>query len=268
MTTRLIDHVDYLPTKEVIGIPLYDGTIESFFDVVREKVRKDARKNRQVSFCDANVLVSAKQDHILSDILCNNTYLNMPDGMPGVWVAKLKGAKNIARCYGPDVFEHILKKTANDNTMKHYFSGGKEGVAEELKTYCEHKFGNMNIVGTHFPPFRDLLEEEIMQIAEEINSNDTTILWIGISSPKQDIYARRLSKYLDVHFIFTVGAAFDFFTGKVKQAPRFIQRSGFEWLYRLLKEPKRLFSRYAIVVPGFIYLNIIEIFKHISKIGK
>lgn len=259
MTAGPIDHMNDLPTKEVIGIPLFDGTIERFSSIVHDKIKNDARRNRQISFCDANVLVSARKNDMLRDTLCNQTFLNMSDGMPGVWIARLKGAKNIDRCYGPDVFEHILKRTANDKNIKHYFSGGKEGVAEELRTYCENKYGNMNIVGTHCPPFRELSEKQIEAIAAEINAQGTTILWIGISSPKQDIYALRLSKYLNVHFILTVGAAFDFFTGKVKQAPRFIQRSGFEWLYRVFAEPRRMGRKYLSVVPLFIYYNLMEI---------
>jgi N-acetylglucosaminyldiphosphoundecaprenol N-acetyl-beta-D-mannosaminyltransferase len=263
VTAERIDHLDDLPTTEVIGIPLYDGTIESFFDIVREQSDGGSRKNRQISFCDANVLVSAKKNNVLRDTLCNKTYLNMPDGMPGVWVARSKGAKHIDRCYGPDVFEYIMRKTARNRSIKHYFSGGKEGVAEQLRDYCEQKFRNKNVVGTHCPPFRELSEKEIESIAADINAKGTTLLWIGISSPKQDIYARRLSKYLNVHFIFTVGAAFDFFTGNVRQAPKFIQRSGFEWLYRLLMEPKRLWRRYIQVVPFFIYLNLKDVFNNL-----
>jgi len=259
VTAGHINHVDGLPTKEVIGIPLYDGTIESFFKIVGNTLLEGSKENRQISFCDANVLVSTKKNNLLYDTLCNHTYLNMPDGMPGVWVARLKGAHYINRCYGPDVFEHILKKTANDSSITHYFSGGKEGVADELRSFCEQNFGNKNVVGTHCPPFHELSEEEIEFIADEINSRGTTMLWIGISSPKQDIYARRLSKYLNVYFIFTVGAAFDFFTGRVKQAPKNIQRSGLEWLFRIFMEPKRLIKRYIQVVPQFIYLNLIDL---------
>jgi N-acetylglucosaminyldiphosphoundecaprenol N-acetyl-beta-D-mannosaminyltransferase len=260
VTAGHINHVDGLPTKEVIGIPLYDGTIESFFDIVQKQLLADSGKNRQISFCDANVLVSANKSKVLRETLCKHTYLNMPDGMPGVWVARSKGAQNIDRCYGPDVFEYILKNTAKDGSIKHYFSGGKAGVADELQRYCEHKYGNMNIVGTHCPPFREITEKEIKSIATEINSRGTKMLWIGISSPKQDIYARRLSRYLNVQFIFTVGAAFDFFTGQVKQAPRVIQRNGFEWLYRIFAEPRRMGKRYLMVVPYFILYNLKELF--------
>jgi N-acetylglucosaminyldiphosphoundecaprenol N-acetyl-beta-D-mannosaminyltransferase len=152
-----------------------------------------------------------------------------------------------------------LKSTSKDKSIKHYFSGGKEGVAEELRSYCEHTFGNINIVGTHCPPFRELSEKEIKLIASEINSRGTSMLWIGISSPKQDIYARRLSKYLKVHFIFTVGAAFDFFTGRVRQAPKRIQRSGFEWLFRVFAEPRRMGKKYLSVVPLFIFYNLMDV---------
>jgi len=178
--------------------------------------------------------------------------------MPGVWIGKLKGAKKIDRCYGPDFFEYFIRNSAKED-VKHYFTGGKEGIAEKLRFECERKYNNPNVVGTHCPPFRELTDEEIKEIAEDINSKNSDIVWVGISSPKQEKYAQRLSKYTNVHFFVTVGAAFDFHTGNVKQAPRFIQRSGFEWLYRVLAEPKRMGKKYLKVVPLFIYYNLASI---------
>jgi len=253
------------PVITVIDVPLFDGNIPDFFHIFQQIFSEKDKSNKQVSFCDANVLVTSKNNAQLKEILTKKTYLNMPDGMPGVWIGRLKGAKRIDRCYGPDVFEYIIKHTSTNSKIKHFFTGGNKGVAEHLRNLCKRDFGNSNIVGVHCPPFSEISEDEIKDIATLINSKNVDVVWVGISSPKQDIYAHRLSKYLSVHFIFTVGAAFDFFTGKVKQAPIFIQRSGFEWLFRLIMEPKRLWRRYIIVVPSFILYSIKDYFAFILK---
>ena len=246
----------------VLDIPLFDGSIEDFYNIFIDDIENGIKINRQVSFCDANVLVSTKKHEELKDILCNDTYLNMADGMPGVWMGRILGAKKIDRCYGPDVFEYLISGT-KDQKIMHFFTGGREGVADCLRNVCLNDYGNENIVGVHCPPFRHLDEKEIMSIANEINASGADVVWVGISSPKQDIYAKRLSKYLNVHYVFTVGAAFDFFTGNVKQAPRQVQRSGFEWLFRLLMEPKRLWKRYLYVIPTFIKYCMVLEFKEI-----
>ena len=247
-------------TINVLDIPLFDGDITELFNLMKKDISAGVKMNKQISLCDANVLVTSKRNRKFQKLLQYETYLNLADGIPGVWVGKLKGAKKIDRCYGPDVLEYVMKNSSNEG-YNHFFTGGKEGVAKKLKQFCSGEFKNNNIVGTHCPPFREMPEQEIIEIAKEINHGKADIVWIGISSPKQDIYAHRLKKYLNVHFIFTVGAAFDFYTGNVKQAPRFIQRSGFEWLFRLLMEPKRLWKRYFSVIPLFIYYNLKGIYK-------
>ena len=180
--------------------------------------------------------------------------------MPGVWIGRLKGAKEMERCYGPDVFKEVMLTTA-DKDLSHYFCGGKKGVAEKLKQACEEKFSNYNVVGTFSPPFREMSEIELIELAAEINNKQSDIVWIGLSTPKQEIFAYRLSKFTNVNFICTVGAAFDFHTGNVKQAPQWIQEIGMEWFFRLVMEPKRLWKRYFEIVPLFIWYNFLEFIK-------
>ena len=243
----------------VLDIPLFDGDIPMLFQLMKKSISAGEKLSKQISLCDANVLVSSKRDKIFQNLLQNKTYLNLADGMPAVWIGKLKGAKKINRCYGPDVFEYVVRNSIKEG-YKHYFTGGKDGVADLLSDYCSSTFGKGSIVGTHCPPFSEISEVGIKNIAKKINETEADIVWVGISSPKQDLYASRLSKCLRVHFIFTVGAAFDFFTGNIRQAPRYIQRSGFEWLFRLFLEPKRLGKRYLNVVPNFLRYNLVEYF--------
>ncbi len=241
----------------ILNIPLYDNTLTSAVkSTIKTCLEEKEKTNRCISATGAHGLVYARKNKDFAEIL-KNFYWNLPDGMPGVWVGRLKGAKKMERCYGPDFFRDVLIASA-DKEIKHYFCGGKEGIAEELKVSCGNKFKNFNIAGTYSPPFRDMTDGEVKLLTEDINTKNTDILWIGLSTPKQEFFAKRLSQFIRVHFIVAVGAAFDFHTGKVKQAPKLIQKFGLEWFFRLCMEPKRLYKRYAEIVPLFIYYNLCE----------
>ena len=158
------------PTIDVLGIPLFDGDIPSLFNIMKREISSGVRLNRHISLCDANVLVTSKKNEEFRNLLQNKTYFNLADGMPGVWVGKLKGAKAIDRCYGPDVFEYVLRNSSK-KSYKHFFTGGREGVAKELKIFCSEEFKNHNVVGIHCPLFREMSDLEIKEIAKVINDS-------------------------------------------------------------------------------------------------
>lgn len=241
---------------EILGVHLYDGDVVSATNVVLEDCKNSFPGNHRISATGAHGLVESKLDSGFAAVL-NSCFMNLADGMPGVWVARLKGAKLIRRCYGPDFFASVISASSSSE-VRHFFCGGNEGVALELKDAVLYKFKNNNVVGTYCPPFLDLDQYDYALIAQEIHSVRADIVWVGLSSPKQEKFALRLAQYTRVHFIVTVGAAFDFHTGRVIQAPRFIQRIGMEWFFRLLVEPKRLYKRYIRVVPLFIFYNFVE----------
>jgi N-acetylglucosaminyldiphosphoundecaprenol N-acetyl-beta-D-mannosaminyltransferase len=242
---------------EVLHIPLYDLGMNNAVRQVVDDCSKGKKENRCVSATGAHGLVFAKKNQEFAGIL-KSFYINLPDGRPGAMVGKLKGAKKMKQITGPDFFKKIMEETS-ETQIKHYFCGGKEGVAEELKSNCEKKFNNHQIVGTYSPPFRLMTDEELTALGEDINSKDADIVWIGLSTPKQEYFAQRLRKYVKVHFIITVGAAFDFHTDKIKEAPWIIQSLYLEWFYRLCIDPRRLWKRYLEIVPKFIYYNIKEL---------
>ncbi len=241
---------------KIVDIPLYDKSITQITEQIIKMIKTKIGINLLISATGAHGLVLGQLNNNFKNIL-NSFYANLPDGMPGVWIGRLKGAKEMERCYGPDFFRDTIIAT-KDEKINHFFCGGKKGVAEELKKVCEEKFGNFNVVGTYSPPFNEMTDYELEKLAEKINSLNTNIVWIGLSTPKQEIFAYRLSKYTKVNFICTVGAAFDFHTGKVKQAPSWIQKIGMEWFFRLFMEPKRLWKRYFEIVPLFIWYNLLE----------
>jgi N-acetylglucosaminyldiphosphoundecaprenol N-acetyl-beta-D-mannosaminyltransferase len=163
------------------------------------------------------------------------------------------------RCYGPDVFRDVMIRSAS-KPIRHYFCGGKPGVAEALKTAVQEKFANYNVVGTMCPPFAPVEAMDCETIGKDIAEQEADIVWIGLSTPKQEYFAARLAKHTTTHCLVTVGAAFDFHTGKVRQAPSILQKAGLEWLFRLCVEPGRLWRRYARIVPLFVFYNVIDFF--------
>jgi len=243
---------------KILEISIFDKRPDDAVDLVIAGCMK-SKNNLCISATSAHGLVTARENRNFADVL-KKFYLNLPDGMPLVWVGKLKGKRRMRRCYGPDFFKNVIKASAKKN-IKHYFCGGKGSVAEKLKKACKTKFKNNNVVGCFSPPFREMSDIELKKLGRAINHSKASIAWIGISTPKQEIFALRLSKFTKVNFIITVGAAFDFHTGGLKQAPKFMQRLGLEWLFRLYKEPKRLTKRYLKVVPFFLFYNLKDFLK-------
>lgn len=246
---------------KVLDTALYD---QGFDHAVTEFILllKQKKENRLISPSDANVLVEAKINPDFKKVL-EQYYWNLPDGIPSVWILKLKGAKNAARCSGPDFFKAIIVQTAG-LPIRHFLCGGAAGVAEQLAESCK-KWGNSNISGTFCPPFEGMKEPEMKYLGQTINQSKTNIVWVGLGAPKQIYFSHKLSSYCTVHAILPVGAAFDFHTGKIKKAPLWLQKLGLEWFYRLLKEPKRLFKRYRKVVPAFLLYGMVDLLSFYFK---
>ena len=215
---------------------------------------------RCISATGAHGLVEAHQESSFKSVL-TSFFWNLPDGMPLVWWGRLKGHRTMDRCYGPDFFAAILQATSALE-VAHFFCGGKPGVAEELKHAVEYKFGNKRVSGTYSPPFSPMQDKDWDNLVAKINQSAAQIIWIGLSTPKQEKFAYELAKRVKVRYIITVGAAFDFHTDRLAQAPRLMQRSGLEWFYRLCKEPRRLWKRYIEIVPKFAILAGADLMKH------
>jgi N-acetylglucosaminyldiphosphoundecaprenol N-acetyl-beta-D-mannosaminyltransferase len=245
----------------VLGIDMFDKPLESALSSIVDTCDSDApRTSRLISTTGAHGLVHAQHDEEFANTL-RDFDMNLPDGLPGVWVGRyLKGASSMERMRGADFFRALMVRSATTR-IRHYLCGGKEGVADELRAVCRDELGNANIVGTHCPPFRALTEDEWDELANDIEDTGADIVWIGISTPKQERFARELATRVRVHYIATVGAAFDFHIGAVPEAPLLVQRSGFEWFYRMLIDPKRLVPRYAEIVPLFLLYSVRDLFR-------
>ncbi|PKN88011.1 MAG: glycosyltransferase [Chloroflexi bacterium HGW-Chloroflexi-8] len=190
--------------------------------------------------------------------IANQSGLTTPDGMPVVWLLKLAGYKNVSRVYGPDLMLAVCENGCKKN-YRHYMYGSTTNVLLKLTDHLQNRFPGLIISGSYSPPFRILTDEEDQEIINQINSVSPDIVWVGIGSPKQELWMAEHLNKINAKVMIGVGAAFDFHAGHIKQAPLWMQRSGLEWLFRLILEPKRLWKRYLIGYPKFVFLIIREI---------
>lgn len=238
-------------SEYVLGTGVHVMNYSSAATHVAKWVFEHARPARYVLQANVNSLVSALEDGHYRKATLNAT-LSLPDGMPVVWLLRLKGHAIRERVYGPDLMLLLCAEAAKLG-WRCFLYGGAPGVPEQLKRVLEARFPGINIVGTYSPPFRPLTPEEDAQICRMINAAKPDILWVGLGSPKQDMWMYEHRDKLDVSVMHGVGAAFDFLTGRVKQAPRWMMNMGLEWFWRLMIEPRRLWKRYTITNAKFLW---------------
>ncbi len=210
-----------------------------------------ANDREYVCVCPVHSIMECRRSPSLNSIF-HAAGLVTPDGMPVVWVAHMKGFDHVRRVYGPDLMLAELEHSQSSG-HRHFFYGGGPGVAQKLAEAMRGRFPGMAVVGAHEPPFASLDELTSPHAARLINDAKPDIVWIGMSSPKQDIWMGRMRPLLDAPVLIAVGAAFDFLSGTVSQAPRWMQRSGLEWMYRLGTDPGRLWKRYLVDNPWFVW---------------
>ena len=208
------------------------------------------RESHYITITGVHGVMESQRDEDLRRIH-NRAGMVTPDGMPMVWLGRLAGHRNMTRVCGPDMMLEVFKESVTKGYC-HFFYGGNEGVPELLKSRLEEKVPGLNIVGTYSPPFRPLTEDEDQNIVNRINETQPDIVWVGLSTPKQERWMAAHVGRLNASVLVGVGAAFDFNADLKKRAPLWMQKSGLEWLYRLLDEPKRLWKRYLINNPLFI----------------
>jgi N-acetylglucosaminyldiphosphoundecaprenol N-acetyl-beta-D-mannosaminyltransferase len=214
-------------------------------------------KRRECNFVcvrDVHGIMRCQEDEELRQIH-DQAGLVTPDGMPLAWISRLRGFRYVDRVCGPDLMPAICERSPGHG-YRHFFYGGGDGVAELLKEKLQVRFPGLDVVGTYSPPFRPLTEEEDEEIVRRINALRPDIVWIGLSTPKQERWMAAHLGRIGASVMIGVGAAFDFHAGLKNQAPYWIQRSGLEWLFRLASEPRRLWYRYVILVPKFLVMLI------------
>jgi N-acetylglucosaminyldiphosphoundecaprenol N-acetyl-beta-D-mannosaminyltransferase len=244
-----------VPTRcNVLGVGISAVNLDSAAELINHWI--SAREKHYVCVTGVHGVMECQSDQALRRIH-NAAGMVTPDGMPMVWLNKLAGNKHVSRVYGPDLMLKICGEGV-DRGLRHYFFGGGEGVADLLAARLQSRFPSLKVVGTCCPPFRKMTEAEDAAIISEINARNADIIWVGLSTPKQEFWMSSHLGRMNSSVMIGVGAAFDFHAGIKRQAPRWMQRSGFEWLYRLFTEPGRLWKRYLRNNPLFIWYLLLN----------
>lgn len=236
------------PRVDVLGVHVSavdpQGALEAITGFVEDRARS------YVCVTGVHGVMECQAD---PDLLAthNRSGLTVPDGMPLVWCAHRAGFPDTQRVYGPDLMLAVLGRAA-ERGWSSYFYGGADGVPEALADALSARFPGLRVAGTFSPPFRPLTTAEADVVVQAINGSGADLVWVGLSTPKQERWMAEFRDRLDAPVLLGVGAAFDFHTGRVRQAPPLMQRNGLEWAFRLAMEPRRLWRRYLSNNPRFV----------------
>lgn len=240
----------------ILGLSVAVTNMNETVNYIEENI--DNLKGKYICISNVHTTVMAYEDKKYRDIQ-NNAVLILPDGNPLSSFSKKRGFKEAKRVTGPDLMHEIFK-LSEEKGYKHYFYGSTEDTLNKLKIKLREKYPKLNVVGMYSPPFKKNISLESEEKIKEINQYEANFIWVGLGAPKQEIWMSLHENELNGLMI-GVGAGFDYFTEKIKRAPRWMQRFSLEWLYRLIQEPSRLFMRYLKTNSKFIYLSIIK--KHL-----
>jgi len=237
------------PRANVLGVGV--SAIDLAEAVRRSECCIDERRTGYICVTGVHGVMEAQRDPDFRGIL-NRSLLCTPDGMPTVWVGHWQGHRRMRRVYGPDFMLEMCRASISRG-YRHFLYGGSPGVAEKLKRRLHAKMPRLEIVGTYSPPFRPLTPAEKDEVIAAVAVARPDIVWVGLSTPKQERFMAHMIDRLDTHLMVGVGAAFDIHAGLLADAPAWMKRSGLQWLHRLWKEPRRLARRYITNNPLFLW---------------
>ncbi len=236
----------------ILGVRISAVNLKTAADQIEQWIVN--RTKAYVCLAPVSTVMDCQKDKEYCDIV-NNADMVTADGMPLVWFGHWRGAKTVGRTYGPDLM-NIFCALSEAKGYKHFFYGGSSQTNRLLVKSLKDRFPKLLIVGQYAPAFMACQQKEKSQVIDQINASGADVLWVGLGSPKQDFWMALHRGEITVPVIIGVGAAFDFLSGTKAQAPRWMQKSGLEWLFRLCCEPSRLGRRYLFGNIGFLYLLI------------
>jgi N-acetylglucosaminyldiphosphoundecaprenol N-acetyl-beta-D-mannosaminyltransferase len=242
---------------DVLGVKVSAINMSRAVDTADRWIRTG--KSGYVCVTGVHGVMEAQKDHAFRRIL-NRAMMNTPDGMPMSWVGRLQGFDDMDRVFGPD-FMLAMCHLSLERGFRHFLYGGKPGVAENLKQALEKKFPGLQVVGTYTPPFRDLNATEEHALLAQVCNSRPHILWVGLSTPKQERFMAQHVDRLQVPLLVGVGAAFDYHTGLIRDSSVWIKRAGLQWLHRLAQDPRRLWRRYLRNNPAFVWNIALQLLK-------
>ena len=244
------------PSVHILGSRVHLASAPRTVDHMERWIEMRDGRCRQVIVSGFHGLLEAHKDSGIHSIL-NSADLWVPDGIAPVWLARLRGHRNVVRAPGTEIMREFLRRSQNQG-FSSYFYGDTERT---LATLCEtvaSQYPGHRIAGSYSPPFRSLTSSEDAAIIEQINAARPDVLWVALGMPKQDIWIHERLKQLNVPVAIGVGAAFAFVAGTVPRCPEWMGNAGFEWVYRFLKEPKKLWRRDLLDGPRFLFLAAMD----------
>jgi len=245
------------PTGQVnvLGVGIDAVDMQSAASFLNTVIREGGKG--YVCLTGVHGIMEARRDPGLISIFAK-ALLVAPDGMPTVWMGRLQGFGTIQRVFGPDLMIDIIGR-AEFRTCSHFLCGGEPGVAHKLQQNLLQRFPWIRIAGTYSPPFRSMTVEEESDLKAKVQSSRPDIIWVGLSTPKQERFMEHYLPTLDTKLMIGVGAAFLFHTGALQDSPNWVKRTGLQWLHRLLQEPSRLWKRYLLNNPRFILCALLQL---------
>lgn len=244
------------PSFQVLGIRVDAVQMPVVLALLRSWIDTDESRVRYVAVTAMHGVAEARENEAFRETV-NAADLVVPDGMPLIWFARLRGHALQRRVCGSEVMESFCRETGN--AYRHFFYGGMPGVAENLAQVLHEKHGIV-VAGTYCPPFRTLNEIEERELVSLVEEAAPDVLWVGLNSPKQENFMYAFRDRLKVRVMLGVGAAFDMNSGRSRRAPRWMRDWGLEWLYRLFSEPRRLGRRYLVTIPKAMWFAGLELF--------
>ncbi len=239
-----------IPRANILGVGVSSLDMPAAVSTIEHWILSGER--HYVCVTSVHGVIESQYDESLRCIH-NNAGMVTPDGMPLVWVSRMMGFQGVDRVYGPDLMLAVCERSQQCG-FSHFFYGGGPGVSQRLIASLTKRYPLLRIAGSYSPPFRPLTPDEDRYVVEQINSSGADIVWVGLSTPKQEKWMAAHAGKLNAAVMVGVGAAFDFNAGLKKQAPRWMRRSGLEWTFRLATEPRRLWVRYLKSNPIFLAL--------------
>ena len=233
---------------DILGVKVSATRMDETVRIIEDWITREAQ---YVCVSGMHGVMECQRDERLRGIH-NAAGLVTPDGMSLVWLCKLKGHQRVERVYGPDLMLALCERSP-ERGYRHFFYGSSPAVLEALAARLLARWPSLQVVGTYAPPFRSLSPQEDAQSVGQIIESRPDVVWVGLGTPKQERWMAEHVDRLGAPVLIGVGAAFDFNAGMKRQAPRWMQRNGLEWLFRLLSEPRRLWRRYLVSIPLFAY---------------
>jgi N-acetylglucosaminyldiphosphoundecaprenol N-acetyl-beta-D-mannosaminyltransferase len=239
----------------VLGIGVHPIDLQKSAWILQRRIQE--KRKGYVCLAGVHGVMEAQRNPHLKAILAE-ALLVVPDGMPTVWMGHMQGFCAMQRVFGPDLMIDIISRSEFRNCV-HFFCGGEPGVADKLKANILEQFPWVKIAGTYSPPFRPMTATEEEDLAATLRLLQPDVIWVGLSTPKQEQFMARYLPMLDTKLMIGVGAAFLFHTGAIKDSPRWVKHIGLQWLHRLWQEPSRLWKRYVLNNPLFVVYAFLQI---------